>query len=297
MALSIELETKGKMNHFHGKLDQVRNNIQHGTLDRYLLTSSQSQLVDKIKRDSPLSDPHLLGLPILPVLPPDLINRFVQSPRGFVLLPVLLAFQLRAGIQHDVFHLILDVLGPGREPRHRGIVPHFFPFVSWRRHGNFRILNRKGRNCFDVFKKLLLRYLAAVDGDVFGVDSFLQHAHFGVLSPAPEQRGGLNLEVPDLLFVPVDDTKAVFFHQLLVLLLNLRLLFLGTISVLFCPVHEIGVHSLEIALFEIRYLRAFFFCHHFPPVLEEIVVERLFCRVIVIQHRGVESRYFFCVLR
>ena len=44
----------------------------------------------------------------------------------------------------------------------------------------------------------MLRYffsLANVDGDVFRIDASLEHAHLGVLSPAPEQPWRLHSEI------------------------------------------------------------------------------------------------------
>lgn len=61
-------------------------------------------LVDEVEGHSSLSDPHLLGLPVFTVLGPDPVHTLLQSPGGFILLPVLLPLQnqkhnqIRSGI-------------------------------------------------------------------------------------------------------------------------------------------------------------------------------------------------------
>lgn len=48
-------------------------------------------LVNKVERYGSLPDPHLFGLPVLPVLGPDAVHALLQPPGGLVLLPILLA--------------------------------------------------------------------------------------------------------------------------------------------------------------------------------------------------------------
>lgn len=47
-------------------------------------------LVDEVERHGPLSDPHLLGLPVLAVLVSDAVHALLQPASRLVLLPVLL---------------------------------------------------------------------------------------------------------------------------------------------------------------------------------------------------------------
>ena len=63
--------------------------------------------------------------------------------------------------------------------------------------------------------------LAAVDDDIFRHNTALQHALFGVIATASEQAWRLNLEVANLLLVSVNDAKAVFSCDLLILFLQL----------------------------------------------------------------------------
>lgn len=61
---------------------------------------------------------------------------------------------------------------------------------------------------------------AAVDDNVLWLDPFLQHALFGMLTSTPEQPRGLNLKVPDALFVVVQQTEAKLISYFLVGLLQ-----------------------------------------------------------------------------
>lgn len=58
--------------------------------------------------------------------------------------------------------------------------------------------------------------LAAVDDDILWLDPLLQHALFRMLAPTPEQPRRLNLKVANTLFVVVQQTVAIFIHNLLV---------------------------------------------------------------------------------
>ncbi len=55
--------------------------------------------------------------------------------------------------------------------------------------------------------------LAAVDDHVLRLDAFLQFSHLGMFSSAAEQSRRLQLEVPDLLSVSVQQTVSVLLHQ------------------------------------------------------------------------------------
>lgn len=46
-------------------------------------------LVDEVERHSPLSDPHLLRLPVFAVLGPDAVHTLLQSTSRFIFLPIL----------------------------------------------------------------------------------------------------------------------------------------------------------------------------------------------------------------
>lgn len=50
-------------------------------------------LVNEIESHGPLSDPHLLGLPVLTILRSDLIHAFLQPTSRFILLPIFLSLQ------------------------------------------------------------------------------------------------------------------------------------------------------------------------------------------------------------
>lgn len=52
-------------------------------------------LINEIESHSPLSDPHLLGLPVFAVLGSDAVHTFLQSTCRFILLPILLSLQAK----------------------------------------------------------------------------------------------------------------------------------------------------------------------------------------------------------
>ena len=123
-------------------------------------------LVDKVQRHSTLANFHLLGLHVGPVRLPDASDLFLQLPRHFILLPVLLALQLTAGIQHDVLDGAQNVVRPASQPRHLNIqkispvqqTPScFFPFRKKPRNTfRFRKLSKKlspmRRSVFNMLK-------------------------------------------------------------------------------------------------------------------------------------------------
>lgn len=63
---------------------QPRDQSRHGGGLR------ETHLVDEVERHGPLSDPHLLGLPVLAVLVSDAVHALLQPASRLVFLPVLL---------------------------------------------------------------------------------------------------------------------------------------------------------------------------------------------------------------
>jgi len=58
--------------------------------------------------------------------------------------------------------------------------------------------------------------LATVNYDILRHDTAFQHALLWVVTATAEQAGRLNLEVADLLFVPVDDAESILLLDFLV---------------------------------------------------------------------------------
>ena len=107
--------------------------------------SQKTDLVNEVESHCPLANPHLLGLPILTVLGPNLVHTLVESPGRLILLPIFLSLttihininqscdiyksnaelnlprfypylQSGGSIQHDVFGASLDVFIPASKP-------------------------------------------------------------------------------------------------------------------------------------------------------------------------------------
>lgn len=206
-------------------------------------------LVDEVERHGPLSDPHLLGLPVLAVLVSDAVHALLQPASRLVLLPVLLPLQSHArrqnkawkrhpttanthlnpgaGVQHDVLDGALDVLRPRHQPRYFVVVTDFFPLGSRRRLRVLRVPLRSiqasesaQRDPLEQRRTVKPPSLAAVDDDVLGSDATLQHAHLGVVAPATEQPRGLDAEVSDAFLVVVHDAETILLQEALVPFFN-----------------------------------------------------------------------------
>lgn len=174
-------------------------------------------------------------------------------------------------------YLTLDILGPRSEPSHGGIVSHFLPLVSFGRFRNFGIF-------------------AAVNENILGHHSFLQHSHLRMFTSSSKQARRFNLKITDLLLVPIDRAKTIFFGNLFVLLFESQLFFLGTVPVLLRLIHKISVVLFEVAFFQVCDFGTFLLRHDFPPIFEEVVVEDIFCGVIVVQHTSIKAGNFLRVL-
>ncbi|GMR53528.1 hypothetical protein PMAYCL1PPCAC_23723, partial [Pristionchus mayeri] len=101
-----------------------------------LVTCSESEFIDEVEGDGPLSDPHLLALEVLGVHVSDVPHHILEPPRSLVLLVILLYLDLGGGIEHDIFVLAENILIPRYEPCHSVIVSYFLPLVTTRRRGN-----------------------------------------------------------------------------------------------------------------------------------------------------------------
>ena len=196
-----------------------------------LVASPQRELVDEVEGDCALADAHLLGLEVGLVALADAADVLLQLAGLLVLLPVLLALELGRRVEHDVLDLVLDVLRPGRQPRHRVVVLDLLPAVSLRGFGHVRVLG-------------------AVNDDVLWHHPALELALLGVLPAAAEQARGLSAEVADLLLVSVDSAESVLGLDGVVLLLLSLLLLLGAALALLRHFFEVLVDLGEVALVE-----------------------------------------------
>lgn len=238
----------------------------------------ERQLVDEVEGHRPLTHSHLLGLPLVAIGGTDLIDDLVQATRRLVLDVILLALQLRRGIQHNVLDLALHILDPGGQPGDRVVVSHLLPSRPRRRRWHLGVL-------------------AAIDGHIAGLDASLDHAHFGMFAAAAEEAGRLQPEVTDLLLVAIDHTEAVLLDQRLVLVLLDQLLLLGgRLALLGFRLEEIE-HLLEVALAEILNYLLLLGRHRLAEVLEEVVVEHILGAVVMIQHLGIEGGRLLRFLR
>lgn len=75
------------------QLDGTRRTSASGQESRRGRDLREPHLVDEVERHGPLSDPHLLGLPVLAVLVPDAVHALLQPASRLVFLPVLLSLQ------------------------------------------------------------------------------------------------------------------------------------------------------------------------------------------------------------
>lgn len=73
------------------QLDGARRTSTSGQESRDGSDLRKPHLVDEVERHGPLSDPHLLGLPVLAVLVPDAVHTLLQPASRLVFLPVLLS--------------------------------------------------------------------------------------------------------------------------------------------------------------------------------------------------------------
>lgn len=81
-------------------INQVIHNLQETSKERWIWgnlwtennrVSQKTDLVNEVESHCPLANPHLLGLPILTVLGPNLVYTLVESPGRLVLLPIFLS--------------------------------------------------------------------------------------------------------------------------------------------------------------------------------------------------------------
>ena len=108
---------------------QTTNSVQSSHKKTRLEQRSDAHLVDEVHSDGALSDAHLLALHVVAVARANLVDFGVELARNFVLLPVLLALQLRVGRKHDVLVLVLHVLNPTCQPTHSVVVTYLLPLV------------------------------------------------------------------------------------------------------------------------------------------------------------------------
>ena len=57
------------------------------------LTGRCPHLIDEVQGYSSLPDFHLFGLPVFPILVPDLVHTLLQPPSSLIFLPVFLTLQ------------------------------------------------------------------------------------------------------------------------------------------------------------------------------------------------------------
>ena len=81
-------------------INQVIHNLQETSKERWIWGNlwtennrifQKTDLVNEVESHCPLTNPHLLGLPILTVLGPNLVHTLVESPGRLVLLPIFLS--------------------------------------------------------------------------------------------------------------------------------------------------------------------------------------------------------------
>merc|ERR1719186_918458 len=243
-----------------------------------LITSPECKLVNEVESDRPLPHTHLLVLHVLHVAISNFMNAVLQLSGLLILLPILLPLQPGARVEHDVLDLPLDVFCPAGQPGNCVVVLHFLPLVtSWRL-----------RN---------IRVLTAVNDDILGHDSPLDHSLLRVLASTSEQGGRLSSEISDPFFVSVHCAESILLNNGLVLLFLCLFLLFGPVLPLLGHFLEMLVNFREVTLAKVPDDVFLLLCHRLSPVLEEVLVEDFLGGIGMVQHPAIESCTLLGVFR